>query len=45
LRLLSENGLRYYGDGDPSGAQTRRRGGAGPVGGLPGGKGRTDRFS
>jgi hypothetical protein len=29
-----ENGLRYNGDGDPSVAQTGRRGGIGPVKGL-----------
>jgi hypothetical protein len=42
--LLDAGGLRYNGDGDPSGAQTERRGGAGPVGGLLGGKDPTGRF-
>jgi hypothetical protein len=42
--LLEASGLRYNGDGDPSGAQTERRGGAGPVGGLLGGKDPTGRF-
>jgi hypothetical protein len=42
--LLLENGLPYNGGGDLSGAQTERRGGAGPVRGLPGGKDRTGRF-
>src|SRR5262249_43701987 len=32
--LLYECGLLYNGDGDLSGAQTERRGGAGPVGGA-----------
>ena len=36
-------GLPYNGDGDLSGAQTERRGGAGPVGGLLGGKDPTGR--
>src|SRR5262249_18745785 len=43
--LLEAGGLRYNGDGDQSGAQTERRGGAGPVGGLLGGKGPTGRFA
>ena len=38
MYLLPENGLLYNGDGDPSGAQTERRGGAGPVRGILGGK-------
>jgi hypothetical protein len=42
--LLLENGLPYNG-GSLSGAQTKRRGGAGPVGGLLGGKDPTGRFS
>jgi hypothetical protein len=45
LDLHFENGLRYNGDGDLSGAQTERRGGAGPVRGLLGGKDLTGRFS
>ena len=44
MRLHFEKGLRYHGDGDPSGAQTERRGGAGPVRGLLGGKDPTGRF-
>jgi hypothetical protein len=32
--LLLENGLPYNGGGDLSGAQTERRGGAGPIRGL-----------
>jgi hypothetical protein len=43
--LLEANGLRYNGDGDLSSAQTERRGGAGPVRGLLGGKDLTGRFS
>jgi hypothetical protein len=39
-----ENGLLYKGSGDPSGAQTERRGGAGPVRGLLGGKDLTGRL-
>jgi hypothetical protein len=42
--LLEGGGLRYNGNGDPSGAQTERRGGAGPVRGLLGGKDLTGRF-
>jgi hypothetical protein len=42
--LLQGGGLLYNGDGDPSGAQTERRGGAGPVRGLLGGKDLTGRF-
>ena len=42
--LLEAHGLPYNGSGDPSGAQTERRGGAGPVGGLLGGKGPTGRL-
>ena len=42
--LLETCGPRYNGDGDPSGAQTERRGGAGPMGGLLGGKDPTGRF-
>src|SRR5438034_6235632 len=45
LGLHFENGLRYNGDGDHSGAQTERRGGAGPVGGLLGGKDPTGRLT
>src|SRR6516165_10347861 len=37
-RILSEGGLRYNGNGDLAGAQTERRGGAGPVRSLLGGK-------
>jgi hypothetical protein len=44
LLLLKAGGLLYNGDGDLSGAQTERRGGAGPVGGLLGGKDPTGRF-
>ena len=44
MYLLHGNGLLYYGSGDHSGAQTERRGGAGPVGGLLGGKDPTGRF-
>ncbi|HEY7154170.1 MAG TPA: hypothetical protein VH575_09470 [Gemmataceae bacterium] len=36
--------LPYNGDGDPSSAQTERRGHAGPVRGLLGGKDLTGRF-
>jgi hypothetical protein len=43
-RLLRAWGLRLEEDG-PLGAQTGRRGGAGPVGGLLGGKDPTGRFS
>jgi hypothetical protein len=43
--LLCDAGLLYNGGGDLSGAQTERRGGAGPVGGLLGGKDPTGRFS
>jgi hypothetical protein len=42
--LHDERGLLSIGGGDPSGAQTERRGGAGPVGGLLGGKDPTGRF-
>jgi hypothetical protein len=42
--LLRERGLLYNGAGDHSGAQTERRGGAGPVGGLLAGKDPTGRF-
>ena len=45
MDLHFENGLRYNGDGDLSGAQTERRGGAGPARGLLGGKDLTGRFS
>jgi hypothetical protein len=41
--LLRECGLPYNGGGDHSGAQTERRGGAGPVRGLPRGKDLTGR--
>src|SRR5262249_16613712 len=37
-RILSESGLRFNGNGTLPGAQTERRGGAGPVRGLLGGK-------
>jgi hypothetical protein len=42
--LLEASGLRYNGDGDYPGAQTERRGGAGPVRSLLGGKDLTGRF-
>src|SRR5262249_21111114 len=42
--LLCECGLLYNGSDSASGAQTERRGGAGPVGGLLGGKDPTGRF-
>jgi hypothetical protein len=42
--LLLTGGLRFNGDGDLSGAQTERRGGAGPVRGLLGGKDLTGRL-
>src|SRR5262245_23982032 len=43
-RLLGDGGLRYH-EGDITvGAQTGRRGGAGPVRGLLGGKDLTGRF-
>src|SRR5262249_22003584 len=42
--LLRDGGLLYNGSDNASGAQTGRRGGAGPAGGLPGGKGPTRRF-
>jgi hypothetical protein len=38
MEYLLCKGLPYNGGGDLSGAQTERRGGAGPVGGLLGGK-------
>src|SRR5688572_18747148 len=37
-------GLRYNADGNAAGAQTERRGGAGPAGGLLGGKDPAGRF-
>jgi hypothetical protein len=40
----SAGGLQYNGSGDHSGAQTERRGGAGPVRGLLGGKDPTSRI-
>ena len=43
--LLSTTGLRYGDNASRPGAQTGRRGGAGPVGGLLGGKDPTGRFS
>src|SRR5215208_2525142 len=42
--LLFQVGLRYKGDDNAVGAQTGRRGGAGPVRGLLGGKDPTGRF-
>src|SRR5262249_36780982 len=42
--LLSHGNLAYNHAGDCSGAQTERRGGAGPVRGLLGGKDLTGRF-
>jgi hypothetical protein len=39
------SGLRYNGDGNHPGAQTERRGDAGPVRGLLGGKDPTGRLS
>ena len=42
--LRCECGLLYKGSGDQSGAQTERRGGAGPVRGLLGGKDPTGRL-
>src|SRR5262249_1197157 len=42
--LLRDGGLLYNGSDNASGAQTGRRGGAGPVGGLLGGKDLTGRF-
>src|SRR5262249_55688588 len=44
-RLLGKTGLRYNGNTIVPGAQTERRGGAGPVRGLLGGKDPTGRFS
>jgi hypothetical protein len=41
----SENGLPCTWIGSAAGAQTERRGGAGPVGGLLGGKDRTGRIA
>jgi hypothetical protein len=43
--LLEAGGLRYDGDGNHPGAQTERRGGAGPVRSLLGGKDLTGRFA
>jgi hypothetical protein len=43
--LLYGGGLLYNGGGDLAGAQTERRGGAGPVRGLLGDKDLTGRFS
>jgi len=40
----SEGGLQYNEEAIASGAQTERRGGAGPVRGLLGGKDLTGRF-
>jgi hypothetical protein len=42
--LLCGRGLLDNGDGDLSGVQTERRGGAGPAGGLLGGKDPAGRF-
>jgi hypothetical protein len=42
--LFLPAGLPYNGDGDPPGAQTERRGGAGSVRSLLVGKGLTGRF-
>jgi hypothetical protein len=42
--LLLEVGLPFNDNGDPSGAQTERRDGAGPVRSLLGGKGLTGRL-
>jgi len=44
LDLTRESGLQYNGRDNAAGAQTERRGGAGPVRGLLGGKDRTGRF-
>src|SRR5262249_42228817 len=44
-RLLGKTGLRYNGNTIVPGAQTERRGGAGPVRGLLGGKDLTGRFT
>src|SRR5436305_1784739 len=44
MLLLSGTGLRSNDDAIPSGAQTERRGGAGPVRGLLGGKDLTGRL-
>src|SRR5262249_32357690 len=43
-RLVGKAGLRYNRETSCAGAQTGRRGGAGPVGGLLGGKDPTGRF-
>jgi hypothetical protein len=45
VHLLSATGLRYNDKAIAAGAQTERRGGAGPVRGLLGGKDLTGRFS
>jgi hypothetical protein len=42
--LLCDSGLLYKGSDNACGAQTERRGGAGPMEGLLGGKDPTDRF-
>ena len=42
--LLFRASLRLNGKGNPCGTQTERRGGAGPVRGLLGGKNLTGRF-
>jgi len=42
--LLCKRGLRYNGSDNVPGAQTERRGDAGPVRGLLGGKDLTGRF-
>src|SRR5262249_35742328 len=44
-RLLGETGLRYHGNTVVPGAQTERRGGAGPAGGSLGGKDPSGRLS
>src|SRR5262245_57259416 len=44
-RLLGKTGLRYNGNTIVPGAQAERRGGAGPVGGLLGGKDLTGRLA
>src|SRR5262249_52455191 len=43
MKYLLCKGLPYHGGGDRTGAQTERRGSAGPVGGLLGSKDPTDR--
>src|SRR5438093_3134912 len=45
VKLLCDGGLHQVGSDNASGAQTERRGGAGPMRGLLGGKDPTGRFS